>query len=301
MKMRFRPLNRAAISIVLLFTVLVVRGTAVQAQSVEAVIEKMKAKQEQQFADVDNYIIETDKYTSYFKKVEQDGTPTYQSRTIWNDQEGLLGTMDFADSPVYQSNPEELEKLRQHATYGGTEMVDGVNCYVLLVDDPEALAGDDASPDEEMGASEEMEESTTEQLRFYVDASKYVPIRMDYSVKITRDGQTQEITPTVRFMDYRTVDGLTIPYRMEMKMENLNASMSPEEREQARKSLEQMEEKLKQMNEQQRKMVEGMMKGQMENLRKIIEEGTIEYTMQVQDVKVNTDIPDDVFNNSSSN
>jgi uncharacterized protein YeaO (DUF488 family) len=84
-----------------------------------------------------------------------------------------------------------------------------------------------------------------------------------------------------------------------MRMDNLNASISPEDREEARKSLEEMEKKMKEMGERQRKMMERMMGGQMDKLRQIIEEGTIEYTIQVQDVQVNASIPDDVFTSTN--
>jgi hypothetical protein len=83
---------------------------------------------------------------------------------------------------------------------------------------------------------------------------------------------------------------------MTMTMETLNASMSPEERERARRSLEEMEQRLEQLPEEQRRMMEGAMKDQLDRLRSMLDEGTIRFAVEVQDVRVNTALPDDVFN-----
>lgn len=264
--------------------------TAVQGQSVEAIISEMKARYEQQFAAVDNYIIETDKYTSYFRKTSTSGPPQYESRTVWKESEGLFGQMDFSDSPGYYATEAQLDKLAENSEYGGMQTVDGTDAHVLIVNDPQALAED--SSDEDM-------ENVKGSMRMYIDASQYVPIRMDFEAEVENPEGTQTVNPTMIFADYRTTDGLTVPWSMHMKMDNLNASMSPEEREQARESLAQMEEQMENMGERQRKMMERMLKGKMESLRKIIDEGTIEFNVQVQDVKVNTGIPDDVFTNSN--
>ena len=285
---RFRLLQPLAPLFLALF---LLAPTAAQGQSVEAVINEMKARYEQQFASVDNYIIETDKYTTYFRKADASAEARYESRTVWNESEGLFGQMDFSDSPGYYATEDQLDKLAAEAEYGGTETIDGTEAHVLLIDDPQALADD--------GSGEENPEEVTGTMRLYIDASQYVPIRMDFEAQVESERGTQTVKPTMTFSDYRTIDGLTVPWMMQMKMDNLNSSMSPEERAQARESLEQMEEQMKNMSDRQRKMMERMLKGKMESLRKIIEEGTIEFNVQVRDVKVNTGIPDDVFTSSN--
>jgi predicted secreted protein len=85
-----------------------------------------------------------------------------------------------------------------------------------------------------------------------------------------------------------------------MKMENLDATISAEEREQARRSLEEMEQRMQEMPEEQRQMMEGMMKNQLEQLRNILDEGSIQFAIEVQDVQVNAPLPDDVFSGGSN-
>lgn len=276
-------------------------GSAVHAQSVDAVISKMKAQYEQQLADIDTYVIETDQYTTYHRKVTTDGTASYESRTQWKDSKGFMGGSFMGDMNSTMPSEDALNRLAENATYGGTETIDGVQTHVLIVDDPSALS-DDMMDEEDMNmpASEETDNIQVGSMRFYVHADMHVPVRMDYDATVTReDGSSQKMNSVVTFTDYRTVDGLTIPYRTTMRMDNLNASISPKEREEARKSLDQLEKKMKEMNDRQREMMEGMMSGQMDKLRQIVEEGTIEYTIQVQDVKVNTAIPDDVFTSTN--
>jgi hypothetical protein len=276
-------------------------GLSAQAQSVDAVISKMKAQYEQQLAAVDTYIIETDKYTTYHRKVTADGSATYESRTQWKDSEHFMGGSFMGDMNSTMPSEDALNRLAENATYGGTETIDGVQTHVLIVDDPSALSDemmDDDSMD--MPANEEDDNIQVGSMRFYVHADMHVPVRMDYDATVTReDGSSQKMNSVVTFTDYRTVDGLTLPYQTMMRMDNLNASISPEDREEARKSLEEMEKKMKEMGERQRKMMERMMGGQMDKLRQIIEEGTIEYTIQVQDVQVNASIPDDVFTSTN--
>jgi len=46
--------------------------------------------------------------------------------------------------------------------------------------------------------------------------------------------------------------------------------------------------------------MEGMMKNQLEQLRNILDEGSIQFAIEVQDVQVNAPLPDDVFSGGSN-
>src|SRR6056297_2130524 len=68
--------------LVLLFVGLLVAlpPTAV-GQSVASVVDEMKARHDQQLQTVDTYVVETNLYTAYHKKVTGDDGPTYQTQT----------------------------------------------------------------------------------------------------------------------------------------------------------------------------------------------------------------------------
>lgn len=257
---------------------------AAPAQSVDAVVDAMKARYQEQLETVDTYIMETDAYTSYHRKVTHNGEATYETQTRWGDQEGLFG-QGANTMPSPQPGLSQLDELAQHASYLGTETLDGQSVHVLRVDDPSVLAPEEEQTPDEM----------TGEMRLYIDADRHVPLMMEYDVEIEEGGQVREMHPRITMSDYRTVDGLTLPWMMQMRMEDLDASISPEEREEARQGLEEMEAQMAEMPAEQREMMEGMMDNQMEQLRQILDEGTIEFTVEVQDVQVNVPIPDGVF------
>jgi outer membrane lipoprotein-sorting protein len=276
-------------------TVLLVAGgwaSTATAQSVEAVVNQMKARYQAQMEAVDTYIVETNQYTSYHRKTTRGGDMAYETETRWTgDGAGMLSGSNALTS--LQPGLAYIDTLTQVASYVGAETIDGRRCHVLLIDDPTALS------DDQMPAMAQ-ERAQQGEMRLYIDAEQYVPVRIESEVMVEQDGETQTLRPRIYFSDYRTVDGLTLPWTMEMRMDNLNASISPEEREQARQSLEEMEKRMEAMPEQQRRMMEGMMKKQLDQLRTILEEGSINFAVEVQDVKVNTDLPADVFSEGNN-
>jgi outer membrane lipoprotein-sorting protein len=270
------------------------------AQSVESVVDRMKQRYRDQIASVDNYVVETDLYTSYHRKVMKDGTPSFETATRLKGQGG--GTpFGGAQSPASQAQFEHLDRLARHATYGGTETVDGAPAHVLRVDDPSKV-------DPSMS-------SRAERLTYYVDAEQYLPVRIQMEMPPMQGGpmgggaasppggsaqggsaQGEASGPpqrvTIDLLDYRSVEGLMIPYTMKIET-NLDETLTPQQRQQ----LEQLQKKLEQMPESQRKQMERMLGDQMERLQKMAAgEPT---TIQVRDVRVNEGLPDGVFSESS--
>ena len=249
------------------------------AQSVDAVIDKMKAAHAEQLDVVDNYIIETNKYTSYHQKPSDDAQ-LYDTQTEWAEDAGML-----QDTPIqFQSHridPDDLDRFADHATYGGEETIDGAPVHALILEDASAMMEDAPQQGADMSGS----------MTLYVHADDYVPVRVAYTGQMQQQGETIEVNPVIRFLDYRTTDGLTVPHRIEMQMADLDEMMSPEQQEMARDNLEQREERLDQMGEQQR----AMMEGQLEQMRQILDDGGVEFTIEVQRVTVNEGIPDGIF------
>lgn len=281
---RFTPQRFAG----LLLTLLLMGTGPASGQSVQAVVDAMKTRYQQELDAVDTYIIETDQYTSYHRRTTQAGQPMYETAMRWHGEgRGLF--RGAGASPSLQPSLSQLDTLAQIAAYEGTETIDGRRSHILRIDDLSALPSSQLPP---------MAEGTNNQgsVRMYIDAERSVPLRMDMEVAITQHGEARTLRPRVVFSDYRTTDGLMLPWIMTMTMETLNASMSPEERERARRSLEEMEQRLEQLPEEQRRMMEGAMKDQLDRLRSMLDEGTIRFAVEVQDVRVNTALPDDVFN-----
>ena len=256
------------VALSLVFSLLLGAGPA-SAQSVASVVDDMQAAYDRQLETVDTYIVETNLYTAYNQKVTQDGRPTYRTQT----QMKGSGTSSFAaNTTPSAAYGMQFNRLRQHATYAGTETIDGLRCHVLRVDTPSAV-----DPDMSGNAT---------RMTYYVDAERHVPARMVMETAASGQQGPNPSSVAIRFKNYQTTDGLTLPHRMEIQ---LDANLSAEQRQQMRQAME----KMKQLPEQQRKQMEKMMGGQMEMMKQMMSGNPI--AIEVQSVQVNVDLPDGVF------
>ncbi len=268
-------MQRILPQILAVLLVLAVLPVGAQGQTVQSVVDAMKAHHQQQLERVETYILETNLYTAYHKRVASDDQMHYMSSTR------MRGA---ADSPMNgfteMSSPSQidhLDRLGAHATYAGTERIGDAPCHVLKVTEPSAL-------DEEFG-------DNLSSMTYYVDAEMHVPVRYHATMDPSSDGPTPT-SMTITLSDYRTIDGLTVPFRMEIKTD-LSDALSDQER----KQMEQLQAQMEQMPEQQRKQMERMLgKEQLKQLQAMMSgKPTV---IEVQDVKVNVPLPDDVFADS---
>ncbi len=261
-------MRRFSIPVALLLSISLLALTSfpAAAQSAQSIAEQMKARYQEQLDGVDNYVVETSMYTSYHRKVMEDGAPALQTEVKAEGESSLFSAMGNAPTTT-SSEPTNYEELAQNATYMGTEMVNGVECYVLRVEDASEM------------------ESNAQEMTYYVDAEQYVPTRLT-SVQPPQEGGGKPTEVEVNFEDYRTTRGVTLPWRttMQMKMD-----MSEEQRQQMKKMMKQLES----LPESQREMMKEQMPMSFDRMQKIMKgEPT---TIVVKDVRVNTDIPDGVF------
>jgi len=262
-------------SLVLVFVGLCLGSLTVPAaaQSVASVVDKMQARVKKQTETVDTYIVETNLYTSYNKKVMKGGEPSYKTETEMKGQGSSSIASTSTPSTAYGL---QFDRLKKHATYAGTETVNGTRCHVLKVDDPSKV-----NPDTSKGDAESM--------TYYVDAKRYVPARMvvKQKTKKRKRGGPQASSVTINMKNYKTTDGLTLPYRMEFQVD---MDMS----EKQRKQMKMMMQKMENMPEQQRKRMKQMMgEGQMEMVKQMMSGEPI--VVDVQNVKVNVDLPKGTF------
>lgn len=273
MMLSHTPSSRLRSSLVLLFVGLLfgLLSPPAPAQSVASVVDAMQAQYEQQIQTVDTYIIETNLYTSYNKKVTTNGEPTYQTQTRMKGESSTPFASTSTPSMAYGL---QFDRLKQHATYAGTETIDGVRSHVLQVDDPSKV-----NPDMARGDAERM--------TYYIDAEQSVPVRMVMQTKGENNKKgPQASTVTVNMKNYKTVDGLTLPYRMEIQV---NMNMSDRQRKQMEQAMAQMEN----MPEQQRKQMERMMGSQMEMMKQMMSGDPV--VVEVQSVQVNVELPEGTF------
>ena len=240
---------------------------AVAQSSSQDVVERMRDAYAAMYEGVDDYTIETDLYTMVYER-EPDGGPLAFRSAMKMD--GVPGgdAMDMGGAGLSE---EQLQQMADGTTYEGTADVAGQAAHVLY-------AADLSDFDENIEAGSG---------RFYISADTWMPVKMEMSA--VQDGRPIEME--MRFLDYRTVDGITYPFLTQMEMKNLNDAMSAEDRAQ----LEQMERELANMPAEQRAMMERMLGDQLDKLKEAMATGSFTQEVRVQQITVNGGVPAGTF------
>ncbi len=275
---------RIGFSAVFILTIFSIASFSAQPMTAHRVLDNMRAAYEKSIENVNDYTMVTDMFTTYHKKVMVDGRPVFKTRTELKGMEGIpgmgktavVGQNDMFGDKMY-------EQLRKDASYEGTGRVNGASTHILFLSElkPPQDEGDDHPP--------------MKNVRMYIDTDIWVLRQMTFDMEMEQEGKTQQVQPVISFDDYRNVQGLMIPYTTKMIMEGMDESVSAEDREKARQGMQELEQQMAQMPEQQRKMMEGMLKPQLERLQKMLAGDKMEMTFEVQEVKVNTGLSNDLF------
>ncbi|MFP4228277.1 MAG: hypothetical protein ACLFTE_05545 [Salinivenus sp.] len=260
---------RSLFVLVLLSLFLVVPPAA--AQSAQSVIEEIRARYQEQMETVDNYVIETDAYTSYHRKITEGGDPRYETTTRMNDEVPAFDAVGSTPATT-SALPADLDRFAEHATYDGTESIDGRESHVLRIDNPAAVY-------------DEMD-SGAESMIYYVDTERFVPTRMMIKMQSQETDGPSPSSVTINLRDYRTEQGLTIPYETELSMD-MNIS------EEQQRQMEQLKEKMAEMSERQRDQMKSMMGDKFEKMQDMMAGEPM--TTTVRSVKVNEGIPEGIF------
>jgi hypothetical protein len=249
-------LRRAVVALALVLLIPAMAAIPATAQTAASVMEDVRNTAEAMFEDVDNYIMKTDMYTAYYKKEDGGGPLDFRSAMQMQGQSRPMGGEAMPDQY------EQYGKIGEHGTYVGTETINGINCHVIRVDDPSKV-------DENLSQASEI--------------TYFVGVNDNFLHRMRMAGISQEGSGgmTMNMKDYRTIDGVALPFQMEMITE-----MSEEQRQQ----MEQMKQQMESMPEAQRERMQKMMGSQMENLM-----NNKPIVIEVNVVIVNGDIPDGVF------
>ena len=209
--------------------------------------------------------------------------------TVWD------GVYQWSMDPVLRKVRKEkmdigpyaiLENLKTaQVKYAGTDKIDGHKTHILDV------------KDYNMWGAEGMQKVSG---KLWVDAKDWVIRKMEMDMEMEDEkGEKMPAKVTVREEDFRKVNGMLMSYRTVTTMPVPGATeMSPEEEQEARKSLEEMQKTLAEMSPEERAMMEKMMGPQIEMMQKMLAGGEMELVRVVKDVKVNTGLSDELFDGS---
>jgi len=208
-------------------------------------------------------------------------------------QKGMQGLMSAAASSG-EGGAEEarlpvrvMADLALTARLEGTEVVDGVECYVLRsegVRDPELAR--------QMGGGMSIRSIT-----MWIDTEEYVPLRGIVEGEAATGGPPQPMTIEILTRDYRRVEGMYEPFELVTRVSGMMdaiASADPEKIEEMRESMakaEMLEQQLAQMPPEQRRMVEPQMRAALAQLERLSEGGDMEMATEVHELRVNAGPP----------
>ena len=257
-------------------------GAPAAAQSVAEVIDEMYASFERQAEGIDDYTLVQSvmgfETTSYFVKEMVDGRPVFRIQEAEAEGTGMSFDADAGFAEFYSIGPDLVE----HGSYGGREQIDGTDVHLIVVDDVTQL--DFETPE----APDDMEFTPTSG-RFYVDADRMMPRRVELDGEARTDSGTHPLSMRMDLLDYRSAEGLLIPFQTVVTIDGMQAMMDPEMRAQ----LEEMERELEQMPPDQREMMERMLGEQLERMKQMMsgdgEPMVIEIV--VEEVRVNAGPP----------
>lgn len=271
--------NKLKISLVfIVFVMLFVTNNSAEAMTAEEVLENVRKHYESSIRDIEDYVIETDEYTGYYKKTEHEGRPTFKVRTD-------MKTRDISNvgsiSGYEMLAEDNYKKLLEAAHYEGTEGVAGYETHVLSVEKME-------------GFMPEYEEMNIELLDgvVYIDAEEWLLRKMEYNLRVINpDGSVHNTFATINLEEYQDIEGMKIPFRTVTIIESPDMELSEEEERQ----LEQMKQRMEQMSDDEKEMMRRMMGDQYDKYMRMMETRTIESVSEINDVRVNVGLSDELF------
>jgi hypothetical protein len=129
----------------------------------------------------------------------------------------------------------------------------------------------------------------------WVDAKRYVPLRLVMEGDMRAEGETRPITIERDDMDYQSAPGcgkLLKPMRSVMRISGVLTPEQQAQMKEAQAQLAQFEKQMAQMPESQRAMIMRQMGPQMEAMKKMVAGGGLEIENKVIEMRCNTGIPD---------
>lgn len=203
----------------------------------------------------------------------------------------MMGSMaDFADAAGQASaegksraveDEDEMAKsmalFRKRAKIVGKETVGKRRAILARADELDIV---------EKSAGQEIEIQT---ISLWIDADKYVPLKMRMEGVAKQKKNTREIFIERLDQDYRVVPDskLYMPYRNIMRIKGMLSPDQQKQMEDARKQLADFDKKLAAMEPEQRAQVERMAGSQIAMLRKMVDQGEMDVVTEVRAIRVN--------------
>jgi hypothetical protein len=254
------------------------------------IIDKVLQLEEERREGVNRYVVEQEVMgqvsTIAFERTTvtgPDGKPMETFQMVLPDdmltpvpgEEPAMSQDDFDD--MAQEAVYSVAAFSESAELVGTETVEGRKAFHLVAENLERTR-----------SFEGQQEFTLQTINIWVDADKYVPLRMVMDGTMQTDGAPQPMTIETIERDYRTVPGSNMyePYQQVMRLTGELADETKTQMEEARAQLAEFEKQMAEMPESQRKMMMSMMGDQIEMMRSMAAGDGIEIVSNVRSITV---------------
>jgi len=269
---------------ILITATICLSATFAHAQSAADILDRMIQEYSNSISGIETMMVitkmegflETDEPdTTYYRKVQmEDGSYTMQE----------VSSARETPSADYYNFKTNYDAIVNNASYEGTESIDGRNAHVLLIEDISALYNDAVA-----GVEQADESAEAQRGRLYIDASDYVLLRMSFEMQFD-----EEFSGSIdmNMKDYRDVDGMKYPFLIEMVYDGISEQFSAEELAEAQQGLREAREQIDNASGMQRRILERTLRGTIERLETMLEEGGMSMRMITQAVETNVTIPE---------
>lgn len=245
--------------VLVFFALMIIFPTVASANNIDFVIQQMEESYRKQMSGIKDITIvqEMDagffdiKSTTYQKKAIVNNKEIFKSRTE-TDVMGMDTVTIYDGIYTWSIDPETGEVKQEQGgvdplqvwkifnpskmRYLGEEEVNGKGAYMVQLDDAIWMMGQEGITQQNM--TEEVEEMEMQSI-YWIDKSKYIPLKSKNFMKITtiEDGNlvTMNTITDVEFLDYRLVGLMLISHRMAIstQMEIDDPTMDEEEKQMA--------------------------------------------------------------------
>ncbi|MDX1439245.1 MAG: hypothetical protein R3284_05015 [Rubricoccaceae bacterium] len=242
----------------------------------EEIISRVASQAEADYAGIDDFTVMAGNARLYYRRVAEDSLANFELRAVSGDSTNEQAIYD----PYHLPNVARLtDGLRDNARFGGSGTLGGHPVLVLEVIDPLKFVGATAGDSLAVGP---------DSAAVYVDAETF-RIR-EIELKAVPDGADEPLVQRQRYTEFRTVEGLTIPFLASTIVEGIDV---PDETRiveapgiaMARARAQQLPEGPERDAELRR----------IQRRERFITQGIMETPFQVDSVWVNRGVPEDLY------
>ena len=195
-----------------------------EAASSAEVAERMTARWEQRFAGVDSFAVEGAGLRLIYRATPDSvraagGLDWFQTQAVRLDSAAL----DLTSAELIEQQIPNVPRIAAGftgATFGGVQTLGGRRGYVLSSEDPGALIGSPGNAGPDAGV--------TQTLRLLVDAETYDVLEVLTTVRV--DSLERPLTQRLVYEDFRSEDGLTLPFTVRRVEEGMDQYVTDDQR-----------------------------------------------------------------------